>query len=94
MLQKYNHLFGNCCSDPLLIHRKGIRKSLREITVEKYNEAIVKNVKLFPGKSLCTNCWTRISDLSCATDIWTNVCHFKKNRESIKQPRKIIVYIF
>ncbi|KAJ8877862.1 hypothetical protein PR048_022321 [Dryococelus australis] len=58
MLQKYNHLFGNCCSDPLLIHKKGIRKSLREIILENYNKA----------KSLYTNCWTRISDLSCATD--------------------------
>ncbi|KAJ8872813.1 hypothetical protein PR048_026429 [Dryococelus australis] len=39
MLQKYNHLFGNCCSHPLLIHKKGIRNTLREITDEKYNEA-------------------------------------------------------
>lgn len=68
MLQKYNHLFGNCCSDPFLIHKKGIRKSLREITIEKYNEAKVKNITIIPGKSLCTNCWTRISDLSCASD--------------------------
>ncbi|KAJ8897748.1 hypothetical protein PR048_003098 [Dryococelus australis] len=64
MLQKYNHLFGNCCLDPLLIHKKGIRKSLTEITVEKYNEAKVKNIKIIPGKSLSTNCWTRMSVIS------------------------------
>ncbi|KAJ8892709.1 hypothetical protein PR048_005290 [Dryococelus australis] len=63
MLQKYNHLFGNCCSDPLLIHKKGISKSFREITVEKYNGA-----KIIPGKFLCTNCWTKTSYLSCETD--------------------------
>ncbi|KAJ8886447.1 hypothetical protein PR048_012658 [Dryococelus australis] len=95
MLQKYNHLFGNCCSDPLLTHKKGIRKSLREITVEKYNEAKVKNSKIIPGKSLCTNCWTRISVLNCATDSkdLKNVCHFKKTQESIKEPRKKIINI-
>ncbi|KAJ8878966.1 hypothetical protein PR048_019570 [Dryococelus australis] len=66
MLQKYKLLFG--CSDPLLIHKKSIRKSLREITVEEYNEVKVKNIKIMPGKSLCTNCWTRISDINCAID--------------------------
>ncbi|KAJ8884175.1 hypothetical protein PR048_016032 [Dryococelus australis] len=76
MLQKYNHLFGNCCSDPLLIHEK------REITVEKHNEAKVKNIRIIPGKCLCTNCWTRISDLSCATD--SNDLAYKPSSRTIE----------
>ncbi|KAJ8870401.1 hypothetical protein PR048_029422 [Dryococelus australis] len=93
--------FTQSLLDLLLIHKKGIRKSLREITVEKYNEAKAENIKIIPAKFLCTNCWARISELSCATD--SNYSAYELSSRTIEnvntacqllKPRKIIVTSF
>ena len=57
---KYNHLFGNICCDPLKVHKRTIKKGLREISLEHLKKEKNFPVALVPGKSLCPNCYTKI----------------------------------
>lgn len=55
-LDKYFHLFGRTCSDPLNYHKKPAKKSLREITLAHLSRPTNTKVNLIPGKALCTTC--------------------------------------
>jgi hypothetical protein len=57
---KYNLLFGNTCCDPLKVHKRTIKKGLREISLEHLKKKKEFPVALVPGKSLCPNCYTKI----------------------------------
>lgn len=60
-LHKYHHLFGQTCSDPFQRHKKPISKGLREIKLDhifKAKHLLPDN--LVPGKSLCSNCYSKI----------------------------------
>lgn len=50
----YFHAFGKKCCDPLKVHKKTIRKSLKEITVNFCD--VNKNVDLIPGQAICSRC--------------------------------------
>lgn len=59
-LNKYHHIFGRNCSDPLSIHKKPIRSGLREIFLEHLQKKQNVPVNLIPGKSLCPTCNKKI----------------------------------
>lgn len=59
-LNKYHHLFGRNCSDPLSVHKKPVRNGLREIRLEHLNKPQNVPVDLIPGKSLCPTCNKKI----------------------------------
>jgi hypothetical protein len=57
---KYDHLFANICCDLLKVHKRTIKKGLREISLEHLKKDKKFPVALVPGKSLCPTCYTKI----------------------------------
>lgn len=55
-LDKYYHLYGRICCDPLKYHKKPVKKSLREITLTHLSRRKSTEVNLIPGKALCSTC--------------------------------------
>lgn len=55
-LDKYYHLYGRICCDPLKYHKKPVKKSLREITLTHLSRPKSTEVNLIPGKALCSTC--------------------------------------
>lgn len=58
-LHKYHHLFGQTCCDPFSVHKKIVKKSLREITLE-LSKNLLGKLTVTPGKSLCSACYMKI----------------------------------
>ncbi|KAJ8677403.1 hypothetical protein QAD02_013190 [Eretmocerus hayati] len=49
------------CDDPDKVHKKSVNNQLREITLEMSDQFHdVSNIRLIPGKKLCTNCVSRV----------------------------------
>lgn len=57
-LDKYFHINGKSCSDPCRCHTKPVKKSLREISLTLSTSN--PNLKLIPGRALCTKCLNKI----------------------------------
>ena len=57
---KFNHLFGNICCDPLKVHKRTVKKGLREISLGHLGNTKNFPITLIPGHSLCSNCYTKI----------------------------------
>lgn len=70
-IDKYVHIFGQKCCDPFQIHKKSIQKSLREITMQHVlsNQNSANKINLVPGKSVCTNCFTKLFSNDNTEDI-------------------------
>ena len=57
-LDKYFHINGKSCSDPFSCHTKPVKKSLQEISLTLSTSS--PNLKLIPGRALCTKCLNKI----------------------------------
>lgn len=76
-LQRYNHLFGASCCDPLNSHaqrKKKGSKGCSEIKLAHLDRHKNHDVNLIPGKSLCPTCYNKIfrtlptNDEDCVTN--------------------------
>lgn len=59
-LEKYNHIFGRKCCDPMKIHKKPIKNGLRKILLDHLGKKKNVEVDLIPGKALCPTCFSKI----------------------------------
>lgn len=59
-LNKFNHLFGQTCCDPLNKHKNIVKKGLREIKMYHLSKPMNLVLELTPGKSLCPTCYKNI----------------------------------
>lgn len=59
-LDKFNHIFGRKCCDPMSVHKKPIKNGLRKILLDHLSKEKNFEVVLIPGKALCPTCFSKI----------------------------------
>lgn len=57
-LQKYTHLFGNICCNPIRIHKSPTVKATNVILMDLVKT--VPSLNLVPGKKNCAKCYNHI----------------------------------
>ena len=67
-LEKFNHIFGKKCCDPLKLHKKTLKNGLRKILVAHLSKPTNFSINLIPGKALCPTCASKIFIKKSVTD--------------------------